>query len=66
MIQRNAPSPCAAASARLGAASTTAPSRTQPATPETRTERTMPRGTLAEAPTVSSAAWAEASKPVIV
>ncbi len=26
----------------------------------------MPRGTLAEAPTVSSETWAEASKPVIV
>ena len=66
MIHRNAPSPCAAAPARLGAASTAALSRTQPATPETRTERTMPRGTLAEAATVSSEAWAEASKPVIV
>ncbi len=26
----------------------------------------MPRGTLADAPRVSSEAWAEASKPVIV
>ncbi len=37
-----------------------------PASPETSTDRTIPRGTLAEAPTVSSAACAEASNPVIV
>src|SRR5262245_12079095 len=66
MIQRKAPSPWAAASGRPGAARTTAARRIQPATPETITERTMPRGTFAEAPRVSSEAWAEASKPVIV
>ncbi len=41
-------------------------SKIQPAMPETSTERTIPRGTLSAAPMVSSAAWAEASKPVIV
>ena len=65
-IDRNAPSPCAAASDTLGAASTTAPSKIQPATPDTRTDRTMPQGTLLVAPMVSSAACADASKPVIV
>jgi hypothetical protein len=47
-------------------ASTTAASMTHPATPEISTDRTMPRGTLRDAPTVSSAACAEASNPVIV
>ena len=61
----NAPSPWAAASPRSGTASTTArasPSRSR----ETSTERTMPRGTFARGAEVSSEAWAEASKPVIV
>ena len=50
----------------VGIASTIAHSITQPNTPETSTERTMPRGTLCAAPTVSSAVCAEASKPVMV
>src|SRR4029078_6294850 len=47
-------------------ASTTAHNITQPNSPETQTDRTIPRGTLRAAPAVSSATWAEASKPVIV
>src|SRR5262249_54322048 len=65
-MDTNAPSPSDAASRKFGAASTTAHSITQPKTPETRTDRTMPRGTLAAAPTVSSAVCADASKPVSV
>src|SRR4051794_873974 len=59
-------SPSLATASGSGMASTTATSITQPATPDTSTERTMPRGTLWAAPTVSSEAWAEASKPVTV
>ena len=47
-------------------ASTAAESITHPASPDTHTDRTIPRGTASAAPTVSSAAWAEASNPVMV
>ncbi len=47
-------------------ATTTAASIAQPHSPETSTLRTMPRGTLTEAPMVSSAVCAEASNPVMV
>ena len=47
-------------------ASTTAHNISHPARPETATACTIPRGTVTAAPTVSSAALAEASKPVIV
>ena len=40
--------------------------KAQPAIPEIKTDRTIPRGTISLAPTVSSEAWAEASNPVIV
>ena len=61
--------PLAVSSANLTgrpAAITIDDSRNQPATPETRTDRTMPFGTLRAASSVSSEACAEASKPVIV
>src|SRR5688500_11817426 len=64
-VWANAFSPSAAASAGSGIASTTAHNTTHPATPDTSTDRTIPRGTAAAAFTVSSAAWAEASNPVI-
>src|SRR5262249_21084149 len=63
---KNAPSPAAAVSAGSWIASTTAQSITHPNTPETSTDRTIPRGTFSAALTVSSEVWAEASKPVIV
>src|SRR5262245_4604783 len=63
---KNAPSPWAAVSAGSRIASTTADSITHPNTPDTSTERTIPRGTFSLARTVSSEAWAEASNPVIV
>src|SRR4051812_17716589 len=63
---RNAPSPLAAVAPRSGAATTTAQSITQPASPEIQTERTIPLGTACAASRVSSAAWAGASKPVTV
>jgi len=47
-------------------ATTTAHSITQPAAPETATACTIPRGTRTAAFTVSSAVFADASKPVIV
>ncbi len=45
----NAFSPSAAASSGFGIASTTAQSITHPATPDTSTDRTMPRGTASAA-----------------
>ena len=47
-------------------ATITALKRIQPKTPDTRTDRTIARGTWWAAPTVSSDVWAEASKPVMV
>src|SRR5262245_35138414 len=63
---KNAFSPAAAVPSGSRIASTTAHSITHPNTPDTSTDRTMPRGTFTAAPTVSSDAWAEASKPVMV
>jgi hypothetical protein len=66
MIQAKAFFPWAAAEFMDGIANTTDESITQPNIPDTSTDRTIPRGTCCAAPTVSSAVWAEASKPVTV
>src|SRR5262245_22189204 len=62
----NAPAPRDAAWSTSGIATTTAHNRSHPKRPETATACTMPRGTVTAAPTVSSDAFADASKPVIV
>jgi hypothetical protein len=66
IVQKKAFPPWAAAASRSGIAITSAESITQPASAETMTARTIALGTSIAAPTVSSAAWAEASNPVIV
>ena len=48
----------------FGIAAVSAISSTYPATPETATESTMPQGACRRGSDVSSAMWAEASKPV--
>src|SRR5262245_25351337 len=65
-VKPNACSPFSATAAGSRIASTAAQSITQPNSPDTHTERTMPRGTFRAAPAVSSETCAEASKPVIV
>ena len=63
----NQPSgPALAVAARSGLASTKEATRTKPKTSDQKTACSMPRGTATRAFTVSSAVWAEASKPVIV
>src|SRR4029079_9234349 len=62
----NADPPAAAVAAGSGVASTMAASMAMPKTPDTATERTIPRGTATAAWTVSSDTWADASNPVIV
>ena len=66
IVQKKALPPWAAAAPMSGIAITRAASITQPASAETTTARMIARGTSWAAPTVSSAAWAEASNPVIV
>ena len=58
--------PCSTPFSTDGIASRIAPIITQPNSPDTHTERTMPVGTFTAALTVSSLVCAEASKPVIV
>lgn len=65
-MKKKAPSPLVAACWTSGTASTMAISMAQPNTPETSTLCTISRGALRAAEIVSSAVWAEASKPVIV
>ena len=50
----------------LGIANVTANSRTQPKTTETTTDMYIPTAAMRDAFCVSSAMWADASKPVIV
>ena len=62
----NTSPPWRAPVATSGIASTKDATITHPSTPDRTTDRNIPRGTLCAACTVSSAVWAEASKPVTV